>query len=282
MADAAAGRAGAVALVFGGIFTVQFGAGVAVTLFDRLGPAGTVLLRLALAALILVAIWRPDARRLTGSQRRLVLAFGFTLGAMNWCFYEAIDRIPLGIAVTLEFIGPLGVAVAGSRRPLDGLWVVLAGAGVVLLGGGGGDLDPTGVALALLTGAFWAAYILLSARTGAALAGGTGLALAMVPAALIPLPAAIGQAGGELLAPELVAIGAVVALASSVIPYSLELEALRRLPSAVFGVLMSLEPGVAALAGYLVLGQDLAARDVAAIGLVVAASAGATAFGPRA
>jgi inner membrane transporter RhtA len=277
------GRGFAVGLILLATFSVQFGAGFAVTLFDRVGPAGAVLLRLTMAAAVLLALWRPKLRGLTREQLRLVGAFGVTLGLMNWTFYESLDRIPLGAAVTLEFIGPLGVAVAGSRRPLDVLWVLLAGAGVVLLaGGGGGDLDPVGVALALLAGVCWASYILLSARTGRALAGGTGLALAMAPAALIPLPAAIVQGGTELLVPELLAAGAVIALASSVIPYSLELEALRTLPPSVFGVLMSLEPGVATFAGFLVLGQELGARDLLAIGMVVVASIGATVAGRRA
>ena len=261
---------------------MQFGAGFAVTLFDRLGPAGAVILRLAIAAVVLVAVWRPDVRRLGPRERRLVVAFGCSLGLMNWAFYESIDRIPLGVAVTLEFLGPLGVAVAGSRRALDVVWVLMAGAGVVLLAWGGtGALDTAGVLLALAAGACWAAYILLSARTGAAIAGGAGLALAMVPAAVIALPAGIAQGGSELLVPELLAAGAAVALASSVIPYSLELEALRRLPASVFGVLMSLDPAIAALSGFVVLGQDLSGRQIAAMALVIVASAGAAALGGR-
>jgi inner membrane transporter RhtA len=196
---------------------------------------------------------------------------------MNLCIYEAMDRIPLGVAVTFEFIGPLGVAVAGSRRPLDGLWIVLAAAGIVLLADyGGGALDPVGVAFALAAGVLWAAYIVLSARTGRIFPGGTGLALAMVAGAALAAPFGIAGAGAELLRPELLGAVLAVALASSVLPYSLELEALRRLPERVFGVLMSLEPAVAALAGLAVLGQDLAARDWLAIVLVVIASAGAS------
>jgi inner membrane transporter RhtA len=282
LADQEAGRGRALAQVLAAICSVQFGAGFAVTLFDRVGPAGAVVLRLAIGAVVLVLLWRPDPRRLSREERRLVLAFGCSLGLMNWTFYEAIDRIPLGVGVTLEFVGPLGVAVAGSRRPLDVLWVLLAAAGVVTLAGvGGSDLDPVGIVLALAAGACWAAYILLSARTGRAIAGGTGLALAMVPAALIPLGAGFHQGGTELLAPAVLAAGAVVALASSVIPYSLELDALRRLPPSVFGVLMSLEPAAAALSGLVILGQDLTASQVAAIGLVVVASAGASGVSPR-
>jgi inner membrane transporter RhtA len=263
-------RASGVTLVVTAVTSLQFGAGFAVTLFDELGPAGAAFLRQAIAALVLLAIWRPSFRR----DLRLTAAFGVTLGLMNLCIYEAMDRIPLGIAVTIEFWGPLAVAVAGSRRRLDLLWVALAATGILLLADPSGSLDAAGVAFALAAGGLWALYILLSARVGAVLPGGSGLAIAMVFAALVTFP--VG-AGGDLLNPGLLAAGAAVALASSVIPYSLELEALRRLPANVFGVLMSLEPAVAALAGLIVLGQDLDAREWGAIALVVIASAGATA-----
>jgi inner membrane transporter RhtA len=271
MSDEARG----VALVVAAVSSLQFGASFAVTLFDELGPAGTAFLRLAIAALVLLAIWRPRVRGRPAADLRVAAAFGITLGLMNLCIYEAMDRIPLGIAVTIEFWGPLAVAVAGSRRALDMLWVALAGTGIVLLADpGGGSLDAAGIAFALAAGGLWAAYILLSARTGRAFPGGSGLAIAMVFGALVTLPAGIGA---DLLAPELLAAGAAVALASSVIPYSFELEALRRLPARVFGVLMSLEPAVAALAGLVVLGQALGGREWLAIALVVVASAGATA-----
>jgi inner membrane transporter RhtA len=271
-------RTPAVGLVVTAITSVQLGAGFAATLFDDLGPAGTAFLRQALAAVVLLVVWRPRRPR---RDLRLVLAFGATLGAMNWMIYTAMDRIPLGIAVAIEFLGPLGVAIAGSRRPRDLLWVLLAGAGVVLLAGpGGGGLAAGGVAAALAAGVLWGAYIHLSARTGRAFAGGTGLALAMPLAALVTAPAGVAQAGGALLRPELLASAAVVALASSVIPYSLELEALRHLPPRVFGVLMSLEPALAALAGLVVLGQSLDPRQIAAIALVVVASAGAALGSP--
>jgi inner membrane transporter RhtA len=274
MSDEARG----VALVVAAVTSLQFGAGFAVTLFDELGPAGAAFVRLAVAAVVLLALWRPRVRGHPPRDLRLAAAFGVTLGLMNLCIYEAMDRIPLGIAVTIEFWGPLAVAVAGSRRPLDLLWVLLAAAGIVLLADpGGGSLDAAGIALALAAGGLWAAYILLSARTGQVFPGGSGLAIAMVFGALVTLPIGVGQAGGELLEPGLLAAGAAVALASSVIPYSFELEALRRLPARVFGVLMSLEPGVAALAGLVVLGQALGGREWLAIALVVVASAGATA-----
>jgi inner membrane transporter RhtA len=202
--------------------------------------------------------------------------FGVSLAAMNLCFYEALDRIPLGIAVALEFVGPLGVAVAASRRAVDLAWVALAGGGILLLSPApGGSLDELGAALALLAGCFWAAYILLSARVGQRFSGGTGLALAMVVAAVVLLPVGIPAGGAELLDPGLLAVGLAVAVLSSAIPYSLELEALRRLAAGTFGVLMSLEPAVAAIAGLVILGQDLSVTEIAAIALVVAASAGA-------
>jgi inner membrane transporter RhtA len=264
-------------LVLAAVTSVQFGAALAKTLFDELGAGGTVFLRTGFAAVVLALIWRP---RLAGHARRdlwLALAFGLVLAGMNLAFYASIDRIPLGIAVTFEFVGPLGVAVLGSRRPLDLLWVGLAAAGILLLSDfGGGGLDGLGVALALLAGGFWAAYILLGARMGQAFPGGAGLALALMVATVPLAPVGIAAAGDELLVPWVVAVGAAVAMLSSAIPYTLELEALRSLPVGVFGVLMSLEPAAGALAGFVVLGEELAARELAAILLVVAASAGAS------
>lgn len=266
-----------VTLVLGAVSSIQFGAALAVTLFDDLGPGGTSLLRLAFAAAIMLAVWRPDPRAHPAADLRLVLWFGLALGGMNYFFYEALDRIPLGIAVTIEFVGPLGVAVATSRRRLDLLWVALAGSGIVLLARPGGDgLDPLGVVFVLVAAACWAAYILLAQRAGGVFTGSRGLAMAMGIAFLVPLGPGLHQGGGDLLQPEFLAIGAGIALASSVIPYSLETEALRRMATSVFGVLMSLEPAVAALAGFVVLGQALDAVEIAAIGLVVAASVGIT------
>jgi inner membrane transporter RhtA len=257
--------------------SVQFGAALAKTLFDEAGPGGTVFLRVAFAAVLLMALWRPRLRGHAPRDLWLVAAFGLTLAGMNLAFYASLDRIPLGVSVTFEFVGPLGVAVAGSRQPIDLLWVTLAAAGILLLSDFGEftDLDPAGVALALLAGAFWACYILLSARTGRAFPGGAGLALAMVVASLPLAPVGIADGGGSLLEPEVLVLGSAVAILSSAIPYSLELEALRRLPAGVFGVLMSLDPAVAALAGYVVLGEMLGVGEVVAIGLVVVASAGA-------
>jgi len=263
-------------LVVGAVASVQFGAAFAKSIFDEIGPGGTVFLRMLFAAVVLMAIWRP---RVAGHSRRdvaLILLFGASLAGMNGTFYAALDRIPLGVAVTFEFVGPLSVAVFGSRRRLDLVWVALAAAGIVLLSDfGGADLDGLGVALALIAGAFWAAYILLSARVGQAFPGGGGLALAMLVAVVPLAPVGIAEGGGDLLVVWILAVGFAVAMLSSAIPYTLELEALRRMPANVFGVLMSLEPALAATAGFVVLGEDLAAREVIAILLVVAASAGA-------
>jgi inner membrane transporter RhtA len=272
-------RAAAVGLVLAAAVSPQVGAAFAVTLFDELGPAGAAFLRLAFAAIVLWAIWRP---RLAGDLR-LAGAFGVSLGLMNWSFYEAIDRIPLGVAVTIEFAGPLLVAVIGSRRPLDGVWIALAAVGiVVLVDPGGGTVDPAGVGFALAAAACWMAYIYLNKRVGAAFPGGSGLALAMAVGALIVLPAGVIQAEGALVEPDLLGSALVVALLSSVLPYSLDLEALRRLPEAVFGVLMSLDPAVAALVGFVVLGQALGARELLGIAMVVVASAGAASLSHRA
>jgi inner membrane transporter RhtA len=263
-------------LVMGAIASVQLGAAVATTLFDELGPAGTVLLRTGFAAVALLVVWRPHLHGRTRGALRDAALYGLTLAAMNLSFYGALDRIPLGIAVTLEFTGPFAVAVAGSRRASDLLWVALAAAGIVLLSPGvHGSLDTTGALLALLAGVFWAAYIVLAARVGRAFSGGQGLTLAMVVATLVLLPSGIVAGGSDLGDPALLAAGLAVALLSSAIPYSLELEALRRLPKGTFGVLMSLEPAVAALVGLVALGQELSADEVVAIALVVAASAGA-------
>jgi inner membrane transporter RhtA len=267
----------AVGLVLLAALSPQVGAAFAVKVFDDLGPAGAAFGRLAFAAVILVAIWRPSIRSHPPRPIGLAIVFGLALGAMNLCIYEAMDRIPLGIAVTFEVMGPLGLAVVLSRRALDLVWVALAGVGILGLADySGGSLDPLGVAFALAAGSLWAAYIVLSQRTGAVFPGGSGLAIAMVAGAVLVAPLGIADAGADLLDPRLLGVLLAVAIASSVLPYSLEIEALRTLPQRVFGVLMSLEPALAALAGFVVLGQDLALRDWIAIGLVVLASAGAS------
>jgi inner membrane transporter RhtA len=270
-------RAPSGGLVVGAIASLQFGSALAATLFQRLGPGGTVFLRLASAASILLLLWRPRLRGRTRHQLLLAGVFGLVLAAMNLSFYEAVDRIPLGIVVAIEFVGPLTVAVAGSRRRVDRLWIVLAVGGILALTRGSAHgLNSLGVAFALAAGCLWGTYIVLNARLGRAFEGSTGLTLAMCVAALAALPAGIAGGGSHLLEPASLALGSAVGILSSVIPYSFELEALRRIAPPTFGVLMSLEPGVAALAGFLVLGQELGARALLGIALVVVASLGAS------
>ena len=270
-------RVPAPALVIAGVASVQFGAAIAKSLFDDLTPTGLVALRLLFGGLVLGLLFRPSVRDRPLAELRLALAFGLTLVSMNFCFYQALDRIPLGIAVTLEFVGPLGVALLGSRRPADLLWVGLAAAGIALLAPGMGDsgLDAAGVAFALGAGVLWAAYITLSVRVGRAYSGPTGLVLAMSVGAVVALPFGVASAGSALLEPELLAAGFAVAVLSAALPWSLELEALRRMPAHVFGVLMSLEPAIGALVGFVVLGERIGTRAVVAVAFVVIASAGA-------
>ncbi len=259
------------------IASVQFGGALAVHLFNSVGPAGAVLLRLATASIVLLAVSRPGLRGRTLAQLPLTVAFGLVLAGMNLSFYESIDRIPLGIAVSLEFVGPLAVAVGGSRRRIDLLWVALAALGILALTRGGSHgVDGLGIVFALLAGACWGAYILLSARVGRAFERGTGLSLAMCIGALATLPAGVAAAGSHLLRPRSLGLGAAVGMLSSAIPYSFELEALRRIATSIFGVLMSLEPGMAAFAGWLVLGQGLSGRALIGIALVICASIGAS------
>ncbi len=264
-------------LVVGAIASVQFGSAIAATLFAQVGPAGSVLLRLVSATIVLMAVWRPRIRGRSRRELGLAALFGLVLAAMNLSFYAAIHRIPLGIAVSIEFVGPLGVAVAGSRRKLDFLWVGLAAAGILALTNGNGHgIDALGVILALIAGALWATYILVNARVGQAFPGGTGLALAMCVAVVLVLPAGIAAGGSHLLDPRSLELGAAVGMLSSAIPYTFEMEALRRIAAPVFGVLMSIEPAMAALAGFIVLGQGLGIRALLGIALVVAASVGAS------
>jgi inner membrane transporter RhtA len=236
-----------------------------------------VFLRLAFGSVLVAALWRPRVRRRSRPALALAAAYGLVLAGMNASFYQALHRIPLGIAVTFEFVGPLGVAVAGSRRRIDLLWVALAAAGILALTNGTShSLDPAGVAFALLAGALWAAYILLNPRLGQAFERGSGLALALCVGAVAAAPLGIADGGAHLLGIHTLLVGAAVGILSSAIPYSFELEALRRIATSVFGVLMSLEPAMGALAGLLVLGQALTARTLAGIALVVAASVGAS------
>jgi inner membrane transporter RhtA len=266
-------------LVLLGILSVQFGAAVAKTLFDEVSPTTIVWLRLVTSAAVLLAIARPALRGRSGRDWRVVVAFGLVLGLMNWSIYQSFARIPIGLAVTLEFVGPLTLAVLGSRRPRDLVWVGLAGMGVLLLGVQPGDLTWAGVLYALLAGASWAAYILLSAQTGRRWAGVEGLAVASVVATLLLSPLALGRYAGQLADGRILALGALVGLLSSVIPYTCELVALRTLRPAVFSILMSLEPGAAALAGLVVVHELLGPVQLVAMAYVVLASVGATRSG---
>ncbi|MEE1736044.1 EamA family transporter [Streptomyces sp. BE147] len=267
---------GPVALVVAGGLSVQFGSAVAALLMPRAGALGVVTLRLAVAALVLLVVCRPRLRGHSRADWGTVVAFGIAMAGMNTLFYQALDRIPLGIAVTLEVLGPLALSVLVSRRLINVLWAGLALVGVVLLGGGGFDrLDPVGAACALGAGAMWAAYIVFSARTGRRFPQADGLALAMVVAAALSLPLGIMESGTKLTVPSTLALGAAVALLSSVLPYTLELMALRRLPAPTFAVMMSLEPAIAAAAGFLILDQALSTLDALAIALVIGASMGA-------
>ena len=293
-------------LIGTGILTVQVGAGLAARMFGTVTAAGMTGVRLWAAALMLAALGaRPTVRAVRGviAERAwrdalVVLAFGVTLGVMNFSIYQAFDRIPLGIAVTIEFLGPLGVAIASSRKLIDVLWVLLAGTGVTLLGTAGvsvaqlGDgaashashfsTELTGVLFALAAAASWACYIMLAAATGRRFSGSAGLVIAMLLGAIVITPAAVISAGGSLIKPSVLGAGLVIALLSSVIPYRFEIEALRRVPARIFGISMSLEPAVAALAGVVLLSQALSVPQWIAIGCVVVASAGAALVGDKA
>ncbi len=288
-------------LVPAGILSVQIGAGLAGRLFSQVPPAAVTALRLWSAAVVMAVLGgRSLGRAVRGMaadrawrDTGVAVLFGLVLAVMNYSIYQSFARIPLGIAVTIEFLGPLAVAVASSRRLLDLLWVALAGTGVALLSAGGtrlasgslatahpsGRTALIGVAFALVSAASWAAYILLSRATGRRFRGSSGLTIAMLVAAVAVIPAGV-TAGGALLRPGVLATGAAVGLLSSVIAYRIELEALRRITPRVFGVWMSLEPAVAALVGLVMLGEALAVRQWAAVGCVIVACAGAAREGP--
>jgi inner membrane transporter RhtA len=262
-------------LVIGGVLSVQVGAAFSKQLFGEVTPTAMVWLRLLFSALVLLAVARP---RLTGRSRQdwaVVLGLGVALVTMNWSIYQSFARMPLGVAVTIEFLGPLTVALLHSRRVRDLLWVLLAGGGVAMLGFEGSGVTLSGVLLALLAGAAWGAYIPLSAATGRRWRTLDGLALASCVGAIGLVPYAV-SAGSSAFSAGVLLVGLAVALLSSVIPYSLEMAALRTMPAQVFGILMSLEPAAAALAGLVLLGELLGGGDWLAIGCVVVASIGVT------
>ena len=266
----------AVGLVIVGLSGQEVGASFAVLLFPSVGAIGMVSLRLVFSALILLVVFRPTLRGYGVSDWMTVILFGIALAGMNALFYEALARVPLGATVTIEVLGPLVLSVIVSRRAASWLWAVLAFAGVALLGQGSFEqLDPVGVAFAFGAAGLWAAYILLSARTGRHFPRLDGLAIAMTIGAIISLPFGIATAGPALFHPNILLLGAAVALLSSTIPYALELVALRRLPPATFSILMSLAPAIATAAGFLILGQRLSIIAIVAIALVITASIGA-------
>lgn len=272
--------AGAVVL---GSICVEVGAALAISIFPLTGPLGIVTLRLVFAAIILLIAFRPRLRGRTRSDWLTVVGFGLVLGTMNVLFYLALERLPLGATVTLEYIGPLILSVVIARRASAWLWAVLAFAGVILLSRGGfGHLDPLGVLLALGAGACWVGYILLAARTGTRFGRLDGLAIAMAVGSLVALPLGAATAGTVLLQPLVLLIGLGVAVLSSAIPYGLEMLALRRLPASTFSILLSLAPALAAIAGLVLLGQQLTVLDCVAIALVVVASMGAVRSAQRA
>jgi inner membrane transporter RhtA len=269
-------RIPAVWLVLSGIISVQVGAAIAKDLFDLVPPTAMVWLRLITSAVILLLVARPRWIGHTGRDWLIVLGFGVSLMTMNWAIYQSFARIPLGIAVTIEFLGPLTLAVIGSRRLMDLIWVALAGIGVALLGLSRATLTLAGVGFALLAAVAWACYILLSAQTGRRWPGISGIAIASVVGAIVLAPPAILEAGSVMLDSTVLALGVAVGLLSSVIPYSFELIALRRIPPRVFSILMSLEPAAAAFAAMIVLGEFLSLVQWLAMACVVIASIGAT------
>ena len=267
----------AVPAVLLSIVSVQGGAAIAKGLFPVLGPAGTTSLRVGISALVLLLVVRPQLGRLSGAQWRAVVPYGLALGLMNLLFYFALARIPLGLAVTLEFVGPLGLALAGSRRWADAVWALLAAAGIALIAPWHSQgIDLLGLAFALAAGGAWAMYIVLGQRTAAVLPGHQAVAIGMLFAALPVLP--FGVASGSLLGltPHLLLLGGLLALFSSVLPFSLEMQALRTLPTRTFSILMSLEPVAAAISGWLLLGERLLFGQWLAVGFIVIASVGAT------
>lgn len=269
-------RIPAVWLVLVGIVSVQVGAAIAKNLFNLVPPTAMVWLRLITSAVILLLVARPRWVGHSGRDWLIVVGFGVSLLTMNWAIYQSFARIPLGIAVTIEFLGPLTLAVIGSRRLVDLIWVILAGAGVALLGLSRAALTFAGVGFALLAAVAWACYILLSAQTGRRWPGISGIAIASLVGAVVLAPPALLEAGRVMLDPMVLALGVAVGLLSSVIPYSFELIALRRIPPRVFSILMSLEPAAAALAAMILLGEFLSAVQWLAMACVIVASIGAT------
>jgi inner membrane transporter RhtA len=270
--------------LLGAMLSLSVGTSMAKGLFPAVGPAGVTLLRVATATAILTAVWRPWRRGVAGKDWPTLAGYGASIGAMNLLFYEAVGRLPYGVAVAFEFCGPLAVAVVAARRPADFAWVALAVAGLALLlpvGPGTGRLDPAGVGFAVGAGACWAAYILLGARAGRRLHGGRVTAVGMAVATLVVAPFGVARGGAALAEPWPLLVGAGVGLMSGAVPFGLEMYALARLPRRTFSVLLSMEPAVAAVAGWAMLGEHLTRTEALAIACVVAASVGSAANAGR-
>ena len=259
------------------IISVQCGAAIAKTLFPAIGAAGTASIRIGISALILLIAYRPNLKEITREQWKIVIPYGLSLGAMNLIFYLAIERIQIGLAVTLEFIGPLLVAIIGSKRWVDYCWVLLAAAGIILIAPWSNDrIDPLGVLFALIAGGLWAAYIVLGGKISKIMNGGQAVSTGMLFAALLILPFGFYENGLANLTPKLFGMGVALALLSSAIPFTLEMKALGQLPPRTFSILMSLEPAAASICAFIFLQENLTFYEVLAVVCVVIASAGST------
>lgn len=259
------------------IISVQCGAAIAKTLFPAIGAAGTASIRIGISAIILLLAYRPNLKQITGNQWKIVVPYGLALGAMNLIFYLAIERIPIGLAVTLEFIGPLLVAIIGSKRMIDYCWVLLAAMGIVLIAPWSNDrIDLLGVVFALLAGALWAAYIVLGGKISKIMNSGQAVSTGMLFAAILILPFGLFENGLANLTPKFLGMGVALALLSSAIPFTLEMKALGQLPPRTFSILMSLEPAAAAICAFIFLQENLSFYEILAVVCVVIASAGST------
>lgn len=265
------------------IISVQCGAAIAKGLFPEIGAAATASLRIGLSAIILLVAFRPQISNLNAKQWKYVILYGLSLGAMNMVFYMAIERIPIGLGVTLEFVGPLVLAIFSSKKASDFIWVVLAAAGIALIAPwSSSGLNIIGVLLALLAGGFWAAYIILGGRISKIMKGGDAVAIGMLFATILILPFGIFSGGLSQLNPKLLGLGAALALLSSAIPFTLEINALKQLPARTFSILMSLEPAMASLAAFVFLQEYLSVTECLAVAFVVIASVGSAVTSKRA
>ncbi|WP_281632701.1 EamA family transporter [Flavobacterium luteolum] len=259
------------------IISVQFGAAIAKTLFPTIGAAGTASMRIGISAIILLFAYRTNLKTITAKQWKLVIPYGLSLGAMNLIYYFAIERIPIGLAVTLEFVGPLILAIAGSKRLVDYCWVLLAAIGILLIAPWANNrLDPVGILCALLAGAFWSAYIVLGGKVSKIMNDGDAVTIGMLFATILVLPFGLLESGLNNLTPKLFGMGIALALLSSAIPFTLEMKALGKLPPRTFSILMSLEPAAASICAFIFLKESLNFYEILAVVCVVIASAGST------